>query len=110
MHCDTIGAGRGDHMADHGPHGQARQAAMGCPRSVLAGTSIAIGVGAARNWHARAFLLAAIALNLAYWAIGQGLGGIFQGGATDPNAGPLFIRLAGALYALVPVTANARRG
>ncbi|MGP0037175.1 MAG: hypothetical protein ACLP4R_21770 [Solirubrobacteraceae bacterium] len=77
---------------------------------VLAGTSIAIGVGAARNWHARAFLLAAIALNLAYWAIGQGLGGIFQGGATDPNAGPLFILLAGALYALVPVTANARRG
>jgi hypothetical protein len=40
---------------------------------------------------------------LAYWVVGQGLGGIFQGGATDPNAGPLFVLLACALYALVPI-------
>ncbi len=70
---------------------------------VLAGTSMAIGIAVACNWHARLFLLAAILLNLAYWVIGQGLGGIFQGGATDPNAGPLFVLFACALYVLVPV-------
>jgi hypothetical protein len=73
---------------------------------VLAGASIAIGIAVAGNWHARPFLLAAIFLNLAYWVIGQGLGGIFQGGATDPNAGPLFILLACAMYALVPATSS----
>ncbi len=69
---------------------------------VLAFASVAIGISVARNWHARAFLIAAIVLNLAYWVLGQGLGGIFNGGATDPNAGPLFVLLAWALYALVP--------
>ena len=33
-------------------------------------------------------------LQLLYWLVGQGFGGIFQGGATDPNAAPLFILLA----------------
>jgi hypothetical protein len=70
---------------------------------VLAAVSIAIGIAVARNWHAKSFLIAAIVLNIVYWFIGQGLGGIFQGGATDPNAGPLFVLLACALYALVPV-------
>ena len=70
---------------------------------LLAFASCSIGIAVARNWHARAFLIAAIVLNLAYWVLGQGLGGIFQGGATDPNAGPLFALLAWALYALVPI-------
>ena len=74
---------------------------------VLAFASFAIGIAVARNWHARAFLIAAIVLNLAYWVLGQGLGGIFQGGATDPNAGPLFVLLACALYALVPIHQSA---
>jgi hypothetical protein len=69
---------------------------------VLAFASFAIGLAVARNWHARAFLIAAILLNLAYWVLGQGFGGIFNGGATDPNAGPLFVLLACALYSLVP--------
>jgi hypothetical protein len=70
---------------------------------VLSFASFAIGLAVARNWHARAFLVAAIILNLAYWVLGQGFGGIFNGGATDPNAGPLFVLLACALYALVPI-------
>ena len=41
-------------------------------------------------------------LNIAYWVLGQGLGGIFQGGATDPNAGPLFILFSYVMYALLP--------
>jgi hypothetical protein len=74
----------------------------------LAFVSFAIGVAVARNWHARVFLIAAIVLNLAYWVLGQGFGGIFNGGATDPNAGPLFVLLACALYALVPIADHGR--
>ena len=67
---------------------------------VLAGLSLAIAWAVFANWHPKPFLWLAIALNLAYWVFGQGFGGIFQGGATDPNAGPLFVLLAYALYAL----------
>ena len=76
---------------------------------VLAGLSLAIAWAVFANWHPKPFLWLAIALNLAYWVFGQGLGGIFQGGATDPNAGPLFVLLAYALYALIDApTASAR--
>jgi len=69
---------------------------------VLAFLSFAIGIAVAVNWHPRKFLIAAVVLNLLYWVVGQGFGGIFAGGATDPNAGPLFVLLAYALYTLVP--------
>jgi hypothetical protein len=69
---------------------------------VLAFVSAAIGIAVAANWHPRPFLIAAVVLNLVYWVVGQGLGGIFQGGATDPNAGPLFVLLACVMYTLVP--------
>ncbi len=69
---------------------------------MLALLSAAIGVAVAVNWRPRLFLALAIALNLAYWVLGEGLGGIFQGGATDPNAGPPFILLAIALFGLTP--------
>jgi hypothetical protein len=74
---------------------------------VIAFASFAIGIAVGVNWHARKFLVAAIVLNLAYWVLGQGLGGLFVGGATDPNAGPLFVLLACALYALVPIRVHA---
>jgi hypothetical protein len=45
-------------------------------------------------------------LNVVYWVIGQGFGGILAGGATDPNAGPLFILAAVALYSLIPYPAG----
>ena len=69
---------------------------------ILAGVSAAIGIAVAKNWHAKEFLILAAILNLIYWVVGQGFGGIFQGGATDPNAGLLFIVLSYALYTLVP--------
>lgn len=69
---------------------------------VLAGLSLTIGLAVAADWHPKPFLAVAVALNLAYWIVGQGLGGIFQGSATDPNAGPLFVLLAYALYTLLP--------
>jgi hypothetical protein len=71
---------------------------------LLSAASAVIGVGVAVNWGARALLAASIALSLIYWVVGQGLGGIFEGGATDPNAGPLFVLLAVALYGLLPRT------
>jgi hypothetical protein len=69
---------------------------------VLAAVSLAIGPAVALNWHPKPFLALAVVLSLAYWVFGQGFGGIFQGGATDPNAGPLFVLLAYALYTLTP--------
>ena len=69
---------------------------------VLGVTSIVIGVGVVINWQPKAFLWVAMLLNLAYWVVPQGFGGIFVGNATDPNAAPLFILLAAALYALTP--------
>jgi hypothetical protein len=68
---------------------------------VLALLSAVIGIGVAAEWRARPLLIVSIALNLVYWVIPQALGGIFAGGATDPNAGPLFILLACAMVPLV---------
>jgi hypothetical protein len=69
---------------------------------VLAAASLAIGLAVGLNWRPKPFLLAAVVLSLAYWVFGQGFGGIFQGGATDPNAGPWFVVLAYAMYRLIP--------
>jgi hypothetical protein len=74
---------------------------------VLSALSMAIGLAVAGNWRPRPFLVLAIVLNLGYWVLGQGLGGLFTGTATDPNAGPLFILLAVALYSLVPIQSGA---
>jgi hypothetical protein len=69
---------------------------------VLAALSAVIGVGVAAGWHARGLLATAIVLNLVYWVIPQGLGGLFAGGSTDPNAGPLFVLLAAVMVPLFP--------
>jgi hypothetical protein len=69
---------------------------------VLAGVSAAIGMSVAINWHPRAFIALAVIVNLAFWVLGQGLGGILTGSGTDPNAGPLFILFAVGLYSLLP--------
>jgi hypothetical protein len=68
----------------------------------LAIASAAIAVAVAAKWHANSFLALSAGLNLIFWVVGQGFGGIFAGGATDPNAGLLFILLAYALYAMAP--------
>jgi hypothetical protein len=76
---------------------------------VLALASAAIGIAVAANWHAKPFLALAIVLSLAYWVLGQGFGGIFEGGATDPNAGLPFVVLACALWSLVSIPSSDRR-
>jgi hypothetical protein len=67
---------------------------------VLAALSAAIALGVGFNRNAATLLKIAIVLQLLYWLVGQGFGGIFQGNATDPNAAPLFILLACTLTPL----------
>ncbi len=50
----------------------------------------------------RPVLWIGILLSVIYWVVGQNLGGIFAGNATDPNAGPLFVLLALTLYPRSP--------
>ncbi len=68
---------------------------------LLALLSVAIALAVLLNWHPREFLIAAIILSLAYWVVGEGFGGIFQGGATDPNSGPLWVLLACSVFAVL---------
>jgi hypothetical protein len=63
---------------------------------MLAAASTAIALGVAFNRGARQLIALSVVLQLIYWLVGQGLGGIVQADppATDPNAAPLFILLA----------------
>jgi len=69
---------------------------------MMAVVSAAIALAVLLDWHPREFLIAGIVLGLAYWVVGEGFGGIFQGGATDPNSGPLLVLLACSAYTVVP--------
>ena len=75
---------------------------------IFAGLSAAVAIGGGFNRYARQLLLLSVAINILYWLAGQGLGGIFQSGATDPNAAPLFILMAYAIYQLVPYKLETR--
>ena len=76
---------------------------------VLAALSAGIAVAVALGWRPRAFLALAVVLSLSYWVLGQGFGGIFQGGATDPNAGPLYVLLAAVMWNLPAKARSAER-
>ena len=76
---------------------------------LLAAVSVSIGLAVAFGWRPRLFLGLAIGLNLVYWVVGQGFGGILLGTATDPNGGPVFVLLSVALYTLVPCPLWVRR-
>jgi len=76
---------------------------------VLAIVSLAVaaGVWTPMRWPA---LGAGIALSLAYWVLGQDLGGPFWAeGATDFNSGPLFVLLALALFPVAQHSSASRR-
>jgi hypothetical protein len=78
---------------------------------VLAIVSVAIAAGVWSRLRAVA-LSAGIVLSLAYWVLGQSLGGPFWvGNATDVNSGPLFVLLAVTLMPpLVLAAGRARVG
>jgi len=74
----------------------------GLPIALLfALASVAIAIAVAVDWHVKEFIGLAIVIALVYWVFGEGFGGIVQGGATDPNSGPLWIVLALAVYSTV---------
>jgi hypothetical protein len=67
--------------------------------SALAATEFLVGVGAlsrrTRTWAVAAGLV----LSLAIWVIGQDLGQLYRGHATDPNSAPLIALMAVVLLA-----------
>jgi hypothetical protein len=69
---------------------------------IFAALSAAVALGVGFNRYAKPLLILAVGINVLYWLVGQGFGGIFQGDATDPNAAPLFMLMAYAVYQLVP--------
>jgi hypothetical protein len=66
---------------------------------VMSAISAAIGVAVLRHPLAKPALILGIAISLVYWVIGQGLGGVFTGQATDIGTAPLMILIASLLYA-----------
>ena len=69
---------------------------------IFSALSAVVAIGVGFNRDAKRLLILSAVVNALYWLVGQGFGGIFQGGATDPNAAPLFILMAYAVYQLVP--------
>ena len=60
---------------------------------------------ASRDWPARgarAAVVLAVAVSLVIWLVGQNLGQILAGGATDVNSGPLLVLIALAYWPLRP--------
>jgi hypothetical protein len=73
----------------------------------IVSVAVAVGVFTPLRWPALAI---GIALSLAYWALGQDIGGPFWvESATDVNSGPLFVLLAVALFPVAQVAGAARR-
>jgi hypothetical protein len=68
---------------------------------VFAALSAAIAIGVATDRWAKPLLWISIGMNLLLWVVGQSVGELFAGGATDPNSGPLFILLALAMLPVV---------
>ncbi len=73
----------------------------------IVSVAVALGVWTPLRWPALAL---GIVVSLAYWVLGQSLGGPFWAeSATDVNAGPLFVLLALALFPVAQVAVVARR-
>jgi len=66
--------------------------------AAVAVASVVIGVGPLLARRGTVFLVAGVALALDFWVLGQSLGGIVTGVATDVNTGPLIVVLALALF------------
>jgi uncharacterized membrane protein YphA (DoxX/SURF4 family) len=91
-------------------HSAAASAASGSGMTialVLAVVSAAIGLSVLWVRGTRSALLASIALSLAFWFLGEGLGGLFTGQATDVGTAPLMILIAALLLPLASHSARA---
>jgi hypothetical protein len=89
-----------------GGHTQGHGATIAVVLAILS-LAAAFGVWTPLRWPALAI---GIVLSLAYWVLGQDLGGPFWvEGATDFNAGPLFVLLAVALFPVAQHAVDAPR-
>jgi len=89
-----------------GGHTQGHGATIAVVLAIVS-VAVAIGVWTPLRWPA---LASGIVVSLAYWALGQDLGGPFWiGNATDVNAGPLFVLLAIALFPMAQRATGAER-
>jgi hypothetical protein len=72
---------------------------------VAAALSAAVALASIRDPWVPTSAWLAVLLALAYFVVGQGLGGILTGSGTDPGTGPLLVLLA---FAVLSRSANAR--
>jgi hypothetical protein len=69
-----------------------------------------IGLAALRRRTVTIAAVAGLVLALGIWVVGQNLGQLYSGQATDPNTAPLIVLMAVALLALPERSVYARRG
>jgi hypothetical protein len=72
--------------------------------ALLVGVEYLVGIGALARRTRMPAVTVGLALALAFWAFGQGLGYLGTGQATDPNSGPVLALMAIALIR-IPVSA-----
>lgn len=102
----NIGEGEPGWLAALNHHAGSLLAGHGAVFALLAGLiEIAIGLCVLRPGWRRPALAAGMALAILYGVLGQDLGGLLTGRATDPGTAPLFVLLALALW---PRRASAR--
>jgi hypothetical protein len=65
---------------------------------IAASVSATIGISALLDRATRPSLALSVIIALAYFVVGQGMGGVLTGSGTDPGSGPLLILLASSLY------------
>lgn len=101
LHDAIAGAPSGAHWLS-GLLGSAASATSGRGTMIaigLATVSAAIGLSLPSGYHARLFLVLAMVISLCFWIIGQGLGGVLTGQATDVGTAPLMALTAALLLA-----------
>jgi hypothetical protein len=77
--------------------------------ALLAGMQAIVGFAILTAPTRRAAVLAGGCMALAFWVLGQDLGQLYSGQATDPNTGPLLALMAAGLYAGINGAAPSQR-
>ncbi len=89
-----------------GSHTQGHGTTIAVVLAILS-VAVAVGVWTPLRWPA---LAVGIVISLAYWVLGQDLGGPFwTEGATDFNSGPLFVLLAVTLFPVAQFASSTHR-
>jgi hypothetical protein len=77
--------------------------------TLLVAVEVLIGIGALERATRIPAVTLGLALTLVFWVLGQDLGALYSGQATDPNAGPVLAVMAVALLALAAAPPAGRR-